>query len=53
MYAVVIEQVTVIFPDVLLNNVIVSPVVNVASGIVIDPPVPTSINLSTSPISNV
>jgi hypothetical protein len=48
MYAVVIEQVIVILPDVLLNIETISPAANVASGIVIDPLVPTPTN---SPMS--
>jgi len=50
MYAVVIVQVIVTLPVVLLNTETTSPVANVASGIVTDPPEPTLIN---SPISAV
>jgi hypothetical protein len=41
MYAVVIEQVIVMSPDVLLKIETASPSANVASGIVIEPPEPT------------
>jgi hypothetical protein len=40
-YAVVIVQVIVIFPEVLLKIDIASPSANVAFGIVIEPPDPT------------
>ena len=48
MYAVVIEQVNVIFPVVLLKIKTTSPVENVELGMVIEPLDPTSIS---SPIS--
>jgi hypothetical protein len=41
MYAVVIVQVTVMLPEVLLKMLIALPSENVASGMVIEPPVPT------------
>jgi hypothetical protein len=52
MYAVVIVQVIVIAPEVLLNTDTTSPVANVESGIVIEPPDPTSINSPTSPVAS-
>jgi hypothetical protein len=52
-YAVVIEQVIVMSPDVLLKILIALPSENVALGIVIDPPEPTCTYLPTSPVANV
>jgi hypothetical protein len=53
MYAVVIVQVIVIAPVVLLNMETASPSVNVASGIVIDPPEPTCTYSPTSVVASV
>jgi hypothetical protein len=53
MYAVVIVQVIVIAPVVLLNIESMSPSANVASGIVIDPPVPTWTYSPTSLVARV
>jgi hypothetical protein len=53
MYAVVIVQVIVIAPVVLLNIEIASPAAKVASGIVIEPLVPTPINSPTSDVAKV
>ena len=53
MYAVVIEQVIVIVPEVSFKRVIRSPSANVASGIVILPPVVRDTYCPTSPTSRV
>ena len=52
-YAVVIDRVIVIFPDVLLKREIASPAENVAFGTVIDPLDPTPIKFPTSPVVRV
>jgi len=52
-YAVVIEQVIVIVPEVLLKTEITSPSANVASGMVIDPLEPTWTYLPISAVARV
>jgi hypothetical protein len=52
-YAVVIVQVIVMLPEVLLNTNTASPAEKAASGIVIEPPEPTSMTLHMSEVANV
>lgn len=53
LYAVVMEQVIVILPDVLLKIEITSPLAKVASGMVMLPPGPTSTYSPTSEVAKV
>jgi hypothetical protein len=52
-YAVVIDMVNVIAPEVLLKITTASPAAKVALGTTIDPLAPTSINSPTSPVARV
>jgi len=52
-YAVVIDMVNVIAPDVLLKITTASPAAKVALGTTIDPLAPTSINSPISPTASV